>query len=110
MDGGVSEWHIRFLTHASLAAHVRTNVPYPALQKRTVSTKSTQMNASIAVPAQAYVPLRLPLLSNCILTILQLLPYSGKRLMLTKKDIGMTLPVSFFALFFSDSRYLSKNK
>ena len=104
MDGGVSEWHIRFLTHASLAAHVRTNVPYPALQKRTVSTKSTQMNASIAVPAQAYVPL----LSNCIPAILQLLPYSGKRLMLTKKDIGMTLPVSFFALFFGQSIFVEK--
>lgn len=53
-------------------------------------------------------PLRLPLLSNCILAILQLLPYSGKRLMLTKKDIGMTLPVSFFALFFGQSIFVEK--
>ncbi len=56
LNGGVSEWHIRFLTRASHAAHVRTNVLYPALLKKTVSTKSTQTNASIAVPAQAYVP------------------------------------------------------
>ena len=46
-----SQWHIRFPTRASRAVLVRTNVPYPALQKKTVSMKSTQTSASIAAHA-----------------------------------------------------------
>lgn len=49
------QWHIRFPTRASRAVLVRTNVPYPALQKKTVSMRSTQTSASIAALAQAYV-------------------------------------------------------
>jgi len=55
---------MQFQTLASHVVLVQMNVPYPASQKRTVSTKSTLMSASNAVLAQMYVPLKLLLLSN----------------------------------------------